>query len=82
MPAARRPQGSKFVSALTTLKEAAGRFDPRPGDGLGVRGVPGDLQKRQPFGKDLAVERRAKELKEPTAGLRALSVHLQQETVS
>ena len=56
-PARRRPpKGSKLVPALTALEEPAGGLDPRPGDGVGVRGGPSDLQRRQLFGQDLAVD--------------------------
>ena len=67
-PARSRPQGSKLVSALTALEEPSGRFDLRPGDGVGVRGGPGDLQRRQLFGQDLAVDAAGRGGKEPTAG--------------
>jgi hypothetical protein len=62
------PQGSKLVSALPALEEPAGRLDPRPGDGVGVRGDPGDLQRRQLFGQDLAVDAARRGAQEPAAG--------------
>ena len=62
------PKGSKLVSALTALEEPAGGLDPRPGDGVGVRGGPGDLQRRQLFGQDLAVDAARRGAQEPTAG--------------
>jgi len=68
-PAESRPQeSSKLVSALTALEEPAGGLDPRPGDGVGVRGGPGDLQRRQLFGQDLAVDAARRGVQEPTAG--------------
>jgi uncharacterized protein (DUF4415 family) len=62
------PHGSKLVSVLAALEEPAGRFDPWPGDRVGVRGGPGDLQRRQLFGKDLAVDAAGRGGQEPTAG--------------
>jgi len=62
------PRTSKLVSALTALEEPADRLDPRPGDGGGVRGGPGDLQRRQLFGQDLAVDAAGRGAEEPPAG--------------
>ena len=53
---------------LTALEEPPGGLDPRPGDGVGVRGSPGDLQRRQLFGQDLAVDAARSGAQEPTAG--------------
>src|SRR5688500_18308396 len=66
-PAGRRPGSLKLVSALTALEEPSGGLDPWPGDGVGVRGGPGDLQRRQLFGQDLAVDAAGRGGKEPTA---------------
>ena len=59
--------GSKLVSALTALEEPSGRFDPRPGDSVGVCSGPGDLQRRHLFGQDLEVDT-ARGCRKPTAG--------------
>jgi hypothetical protein len=67
-PAGAGPRSSKLVSALTALEEPTGRLDPRPGDGVGVRGGPGDFQRRQLFGQDLAVDATRRGAQEPTAG--------------
>ena len=53
---------------LAALEEPSGGLDPRPGDGLGVRGGPSDLQRRQLFGQDLAVDAAGRGAEEPTAG--------------
>src|SRR6185295_12557554 len=64
----RPSEGSKLVSALIALEEPSGDLDPRPGDSGGVRGGPGDLQRRQLFGQDLAVDAAGRGAQEPTVG--------------
>jgi hypothetical protein len=68
------PQGSKLVSALTALEEPAGGLDPWPGDGVGVRSGPGDLQRRQLFGLGLGIDAARADSEEPTAGQEDLQV--------
>jgi hypothetical protein len=46
----------------------AGGLDPRPGDGGRVRGGPGDLQRRQIFGQDLAVDAAGRGAQKPSTG--------------
>jgi|SRR4051794_8519893 hypothetical protein len=62
------PKNSKLVSTLTALEEPSGRLDPRSGDGGGGRGCSADLQRRQLFGQDLAVDAARRGAQEPTAG--------------
>jgi len=53
---------------LTALEEPTGRLDPWPDDGVGVRGGPSDLQRRQLFGQDLAIDAARRGAQKPTAG--------------